>query len=610
VSLTNETDEELDADLTANFGSAFKLANNPAGKIHLKPHEKKSLFFPLDVVATTGEANVSLAVTARGLEDKLDKKIRVVPLGFPFEVSASGTAKAGASTQHAFDLSEALPGSIEASVTMYPSPVASMTKGMEAMIREPGGCFEQTSSSNYPNIMVLSYLATNDAADAALVQNTQQKLDRGYKLLTGYETKQKGFEWFGQTPGHEALTAYGLMEFEDMAKVYDVDRSMVDRTADWLMSRRDGKGGFLRSSAAIDSFGRANESTTNAYIMWALAEAKRTKGLDTELTAQKKLGDATKDPYLLSLIAGTALATKMPEAKSFMTKLVAMQDKDGSFPGAKESITMSGGESLTIETTALATLAMIKASPNAEYETQIRNAVDWLNKQRSGFGQWSNTQATILGLKALTAYSEYGKQMQASGEATLMINGQASGTIAFEKGRKDALVWDDIANKLKPGKNLIELKLAGGATLPYSIAVTYRSKNPQSSKDAKVNVTTQLAKSTVKLGEGVKLRARVENMTKDGQPMTLARIGIPGGLTFQTWQLKELRDKGLIDFYETRPREVILYWRSMAPSAKKDVELDLIASTPGAYEAPASSTYLYYTAEDKTWVAPVKVTIE
>ena len=56
-------------------------------------------------------------------------------------------------------------------------------------------------------------------------------LDKGYKLLTGYETKQRGYEWFGQTPGHEALTAYGLMEFADMAKVYEVDHAMVERTA-------------------------------------------------------------------------------------------------------------------------------------------------------------------------------------------------------------------------------------------------------------------------------------------------------------------------------------------------------------------------------------------
>ncbi|HEY5949053.1 MAG TPA: MG2 domain-containing protein, partial [Kofleriaceae bacterium] len=499
VTLTNETDADIDADLTASFGAAFKLANNPAGKIHLRAGEKKSLFFPLEVVATDGEGNVSLGVRASGLEDKLEKKIRVVPLGFPFELSASGTAAAGKTARHEIDLSGALPGSITATVNMYPSPLASMTKGMEAMIREPGGCFEQTSSSNYPNIMVLSYLATNDAADAALVQKTQGTLDRGYKLLTGYETKQKGYEWFGQTPGHEALTAYGLMEFADMAKVYEVDHAMVERTADWLMSRRDGKGGFLRSGQALDSFGRANETTTNAYIVWALSEAKRTKGLDKELAAQKSLADSTKDAYLMALATNTALLAQLPEAKSYATKLAAMQGKDGSFDGAKESITMSGGESLTIETTSLATLALIKASPHNEYEAQIRRAVDYLNSKRSGYGQWSNTQATILGLKALTAYSDYAKQMQASGTATLIVNGVEAGTIAFEKGRKDALVWKDFAGKLKPGKNTVEVKLVGQAALPYSIAIDYRAARPQSSPAAKVNVTSQLAKDHIKL---------------------------------------------------------------------------------------------------------------
>src|SRR4029078_8173047 len=72
---------------------------------------------------------------------------------------------------------------------------------------------------------------------------------------------------------------------------------------------------------------------------------------------------------------------------------------------------------------------------------------------------------------------------------------------------------------------------------------------------------------------------------------------------------KELRDKGLIDFYETRPREVILYWRALPPSAKKDVDLNLLAAVPGTYEAPASSAYLYYTAEDKAWTQPVAIAI-
>ncbi|MEO7734927.1 MAG: alpha-2-macroglobulin family protein, partial [Kofleriaceae bacterium] len=610
VTLTNETDHALDAELDARFSAAFQLTSNPVtGKIHLDAGEKRSLFFPLKVIATEGNAEVALAMTTAGLKDQLEKKIRVVPLGFPFEVSASGTVKHGSDAHHDLELAGALPGSIRASVTMYPSPLAAMTKGMEAMIREPGGCFEQTSSSNYPNIMVLGYLNANDAADPALVQKTQGTLDRGYKLLTGYETKQKGYEWFGSTPAHEALTAYGLMEFADMAKVYDVDHKMVERTADWLMTRRDHKGGFARSTAAIDSFGRASETTTNAYIMWALAEAHRTAGLDVELAAQKALAAETKDAYLLALAANTQLLTAPGAAKATIARLAALQAKDGSFAGAKESITMSGGESLTIEATSLATLALLKASPGNEYEPQIRSAVDWLNSKRSGYGQWSNTQATILGLKALTAYADHARQMQSSGAATLMINGEPAGTIEFDKGRKDALVWDDLASKLRPGHNTIALRIDGAAQLPYSIAVEYRSARPQSAAAAKIAVTTSLDKDQVKMGEGVKLRAHIENSTTGGVPMTLARIGIPGGLTFQTWQLKELRDKGAIDFYETRPREVIVYWRGLAPSAKKDVALDLLAAVPGSYEAPASSAYLYYTAEDKAWAPAVKVTI-
>src|SRR6185503_15110882 len=129
-----------------------------------------------------------------------------------------------------------------------------------------------------------------------------------------------------------------------------------------------------------DSFGRATTTTTNAYIMWALAEAHRTKGLDVELATQQKLGASTTDPYLLALATNTALLTG--NGSDFAKRLAGMQSKDGSFTGAKESITMSGGESLTIETTALATLALIKASPNSEYESQIRRAVDWLNTKR------------------------------------------------------------------------------------------------------------------------------------------------------------------------------------------------------------------------------------
>ena len=66
-------------------------------------------------------------------------------------------------------------------------------------------------------------------------------------------------------------------------------------------------------------------------------------------------------------------------------------------------------------------------------------------------------------------------------------------------------------------------------------------------------------------------------------------------------KLKELRDKGLIAFYETQPREVTLYLREMKPSEVAKLPLDLLATVPGDYRAPASSAYLYYTNEHNLW---------
>ena len=39
----------------------------------------------------------------------------------------------------------------------YPSTLADLQKGLDALLRKPSGCFEQTSTSNYPNLLILNY---------------------------------------------------------------------------------------------------------------------------------------------------------------------------------------------------------------------------------------------------------------------------------------------------------------------------------------------------------------------------------------------------------------------------------------------------------------------
>jgi hypothetical protein len=117
----------------------------------------------------------------------------------------------------------------------------------------------------------------------------------------------------------------------------------------------------------------------------------------------------------------------------------------------------------------------------------------------------------------------------------------------------------------------------------------------------------------------VQLTVSVKNVSGKGQGMTVAIVGLPAGLTLPE-DMKQLKDftrlqendtkPGLISAWEIRGRELVLYWRDLAPDAKIDVPLELICRIPGQYRGPASRAYLYYNSDAKHWVDPLAIKIE
>ncbi len=53
--------------------------------------------------------------------------------------------------------------------------------GMDGMMRMPGGCFEQTSSSAYPNILVVDYIKKTKMASPQMLLKAEQYLNVGYQ---------------------------------------------------------------------------------------------------------------------------------------------------------------------------------------------------------------------------------------------------------------------------------------------------------------------------------------------------------------------------------------------------------------------------------------------
>jgi hypothetical protein len=572
----------------------------PVSELQLAPNESKVIWLQSVATQNIGEGKMEVKLISQQFGDALSRTINVVAKGFPVNIALSGQ-----DLQKEFFVKpqHVVPGSLKVSFNAYPNVMSELMSGVESILREPYGCFEQTSSSNYPNIMALQYLKTMKVNEPKLEARAKQLLDAGYKKLVAFETKEKGYEWFGAAPAHEALTAYGLMEFEDMKSVYSgVDQNMINRTAALLLEKRDGNGGFKKNPRALDSFGGADEDITNAYIVYALSEAGRGKEIQKELDAAARKAKAGNDPYMLALVANALFNTGNYEQGDEMIKAISGLKNDGGFwSGKKHSITRSTGEGLKVETTSLIALAVMKSvKPDAKL---IIDAVKFLVNARSGYGGFGSTQATILALKSLTKYAEFSRKTDEAGTVEVWINGSNVASKDFAKGQTENVKLEGLERYFTEGKQQVEVRYTGCKNaLPYSMNVVYNTTLPESDKNCVVALETKLMSKQVKVGETIRLSATLRNKTNEGQPMTMAIIGLPAGLSAQPWQLKEMQEKGVIDFYEIVGNNIACYYRSLAPAAQKQINLDLKAEIPGQYEAPASSAYLYYTAENKHWV--------
>ncbi len=605
LTLKNTTNKPVTGNLTVKSPKGFKVINVETGSHTIAANSTKTIYLEYKVLNQIGEDNMQIAFNANGLKDAFNQTIKIGAKGYPVSMAFSGQDLKG---EYMVDINDVVSGSVTASLTAFPNVVSDLMTGIESIFREPSGCFEQTSMSNYPNIMALNYMKETGFDDAKLLASIDGKLDRGYKKLTSYETKSKGYEWFGSSPGHEALTAYGLMQFNDMKNVYpEVSNDMVERTAKWIMNRRDGKGGFKKNPKALDQFGRASAEVTNGYIVYALSEAGYQKDINKEFELAYNAAKTSNDGYQLAMMSNTLNNFTDKREASIMKQLLTLQKADGSFK-SDHSITRSGGKSLQVETTAIAVLAMLKAEKKDI--AALTKAVEFLVKSRNSYGGFGSTQGTVLALKALSEYAKDSKKTEEAGTLECYVDGKLVASKHYEAGEKGKIEFKGLEKHLKEGKHKISIQYKGTKTaLPYTVAIDYNTTLPKSAALCNVDVSANLNTKSCRVGETVRLTTEVRNKQDKGMPMTMAVVGIPSGLSAQPWQLKELQEKGTIGFYEITDNYVVFYFRDMAPNAAHTINLDLKAEVPGQYEAPASSGYLYYTNEYKCWSSTGKIKI-
>lgn len=596
-----------DVELRVEVGAGLKLRGEAPTTIKLVGGRGRVL---VEVTPEQGFGRTFVRVTGKAgrFTDQIVHPIAIAPRGFPHRRSHGGTVENGKPAVLTVAIpTDVTPNSGKVTFKLFPSPLSALTEGLNGILQEPHGCFEQASSSNYPNTLVLTLLDASGDDVPAIASRARQLLPRGYQKITGYECKEKGYEWFGGDPGHEALTAYGLLQFHDMQKVYDVDAGMVERTKQWLLDRRDGNGGYQRNPRALDRFGGAPQPTTDAYVTYALLVA----GVPaTELSKEIEalVGRmATKDAYELAVISCALELAGRPEASLTRQRLAELQEQNGSLRGATASITRSGGQDLLVETAGFAILAWLQ---DPAYQGHVRKAIEFVQGCRGASGTFGATQATIVALRALTAYAAANRKMREPGTLRILDGDTVIAERAFAAGDVDAITFD-LWDKLPAGEHELAIDVTGGGQpLPWACDVSYYSEQPADDPATVLSIRAVLSKMTVTEGQTVALEVEVQNTTAEGQPMAMAIVGLPAGLELPTKVLEDLVKQEAFAFWELRGRELALYWRDLAPSAKKKVSLDLVGRVPGRSVGPASRTYLYYTPAQKRWAMPLVIDVD
>src|SRR5437660_10318750 len=260
-----------------------------------------------------GKFKLTLSAQMKGESDRADivvREIEVIPNGR--EQNLVFIWRRERTGRHELNFPEtSIPDASKIFVRLYPGPLSQVIEGMDSILRMPGGCFEQTSSSTYPNVLALDYMKRTKKLTPEVHAKAEGYIANGYQRLLTFEVPGGGFSWFGSAPANKILTAYGLMEFYDMSTVYDVDPKLILRTQQWLASQQQPDGSWEPDASFI------NEGATNrynsdvlritAYVAWSL---ENTGYQGTAVERAKRFVEshmsAKMDAYTLAVVANFA----------------------------------------------------------------------------------------------------------------------------------------------------------------------------------------------------------------------------------------------------------------------------------------------------------------
>jgi hypothetical protein len=535
--------------------------------------------------------------------DAVERELRVLPDGEPVAFSSSMLIN----DDGTFDVAvpeNSLPGTISATLRLHRGPLTQMIEGLESMLQEPNGCFEQTSSTTYPNIMVLRYLRANHFNKPEIERRALDYIARGYQRLLGFEVggKSGGFSLFGHAPASTWLTAYGLMEFTDMAEVYPVDPVVLERMRAFLRTRLKNDGSF-----DVDPFACHEHAPPgmagSAYVVMAMGKDAPPQAVEY---LRGHIPEIKDDPYLCAITANALLNQDRATAGQMAGKLrglaqINAQTRSATLP-AQRSLSWGYGETSSVEASALGALTLLESAQDMELARGLLAGIQSYAGRQYG---WGSTHATVLALRALERASISGRK---SGPSRVVVEVNGKALMPIDLPAEETAVPVAVPIELPTGKSHLRVRIDGG---PIAVCVKGKAYTPVThGQDGHATISAAISYDSQKVDKGSSVLGTMTITSRGRAEVPMAEWGMPAGFEPDSTDLDALKAKGTLSRWEISGRTVRLYLPDMNAGQKVTINTRFYANTRGQLSSPAGRVYEYYRSGEAVALAPVKFEVK
>ncbi len=417
---------------------------------------------------------LQFTASGKGQEDGVRVTLPILGYATPEVVATSGEVTDPRSEVIEFG-NQVVPSLGQVSVTVYASLLTNLHQGLEALIRYPYGCAEQTMSALLGTISVKNIFAnlqkplprlpiekgTIFENEKLIAETDPQKqvdgmLQIGLQKIYSFQRADGGFGyWQDSRDSNAHLSAYLLLGFSEIEKSgYQIDPSARDRGLDFLRNYVRNysilattlKDGQYVETDQVDRF-KANERAILLYVLSRYQQGDL--GLSNNLYEKRDSLNLYAKGYLLDTLRELKQTDKVTTLKNeLLANLV--EDVAARTAHFEEKNPDSYGMNTDTRTTAIILRGLLATDPD---NPTVPKIVRYLARQKNYFRD-INTQEISYTLFALNDY--------------LKLRQENSNTsVGAKVSRNGETVMNEILNETNPQKTV---------TLPVSEFVDHSNE--------------------------------------------------------------------------------------------------------------------------------------